>query len=128
MQPARALSWTAQLVAAAIFGQTLFFKFSGAPESVAIFRTLGVEPWGRIASGVVELVVVLLLLTPRRAALGALLGLGTISGAIGAHLTQLGIEVEGDGGLLFALACVTWVACATVLWIRRGELLRRKRA
>jgi len=122
MRTSRAVSWTAQIVAAAILGQTLFFKFGAAPESVAIFRALGAEPWGRIASGVVELVAVICLLTPRRAALGALIGAGTITGAIGAHLTRLGIEVEGDGGTLFVLALVTWCACLTVLWIRRAEL------
>ena len=124
MKPSRAVAWTAQVVAAAILGQTLFFKFTAAPESVAIFRALGAEPWGRIASGAVELVAVVCLLTPRWAAVGGLIGAGTITGAILAHLTRLGIEVEGDGGTLFVLALVTWVACATVLWIRRGELPR----
>ena len=111
-----------RLVAAAILAQTLFFKFSGAPESVHIFTTLGLEPWGRIGSGVAELVVVFLLLVPRTAALGALLGLGVMAGAIGSHLTKLGIVVQGDGGLLFGLACVVLAACATVLFLRRGDL------
>lgn len=111
-----------RLVAAAILAQTLFFKFTGAPESIYIFTTLGMEPWGRIGSGVAELVAVVLLLVPRTAALGALLGLGVITGAIGSHLTKLGIEVQGDGGLLFALACVVFAACAAVVWIRRADL------
>ncbi len=125
---AAALAWTLQIAAAAILGQTLAFKFSGAAESVHIFTTLGAEPWGRIASGVAELVAVVLLLVPRTAAVGALLALGVISGAIVSHLTRLGIvirlpgDVEGDGGLLFALALATFAASAAVLWLRRHEL------
>lgn len=116
------VSWVLQIVAAAIFFQTLFFKFSGAAESKYIFETLGMEPWGRWGSGVAELVAVVLLLWPRRAALGALLGLGVISGAIVSHLTKLGLVVQDDGGLLFALAVVVFFACAGVLFIRRGQL------
>lgn len=119
---ARRLSLVAQLVAAAILGQTLYFKFSGAAESRYIFETLGVEPWGRIGSGLAELVAVVLLLLPGLAVLGALLALGLISGAIAAHILFLGIEVQGDGGLLFALALITFAASASVLWLRRGEL------
>ena len=119
---ARILAWTLQLLAAGILGQTLFFKFSGAPESVYIFETLGAEPWGRLGSGVVELLTVLLLLRARTAALGGLLAAGVMVGALGAHLTKLGIEVEGDGGTLFALACVTFVAGLSVAWLRRGSL------
>ncbi len=123
---ANAASWIAQLVAAGILAQTLFFKFSGARESVYIFNELGAEPWGRIGSGVVELVCVVLLLLPRTAALGALLALGTMAGAIGAHLVRLGIEIkvegESDGGLLFALAVTTVLAALVVLWLRRASL------
>src|SRR5512134_2182656 len=113
-------SWILQAIVALILFQTLFFKFTAAPESVYIFTTLGLEPWGRIGSGLAELVAVILLLVPRTAALGALLGLGVIAGAIGSHLTKLGIEVQGDGGLLFALAWVVFAACAAVLWSRRA--------
>lgn len=116
------LTLVLRLVAAAILAQTLFFKFTGAPESVYIFTTLGLEPWGRIGSGIAELAAVILLLVPRTAALGALLGLGVMAGAIASHLTKLGIEVQGDGGLLFGLAGVVFAACATVLWLRRGDL------
>jgi hypothetical protein len=124
---AAAVSWALQIVAAAILGQTLFFKFTAAPESVHIFTTLGAEPWGRIGSGVAELAAVVLLLVPRTAAIGAVLGLGVISGAILSHVTKLGIEIrppgeDGDGGLLFALALVTFAACALVAWVRRSEL------
>ncbi len=115
-------SWTLQLIAAAILGQTLFFKFTAAPESVYIFTKLGAEPWGRIGSGVMELVAVALLLTPRHAALGAFLSLGIITGAIASHLSKLGIVVQDDGGLLFALAVIVFVCSAGVLAIRRREI------
>jgi hypothetical protein len=112
-----------RLIAAAILAQTLFFKFSGAEESVWIFQQLGAEPWGRLGSGVAELICVVLLLIPSTAWLGALGGLGVISGAIVSHLFLLGIEVKGDGGLLFYLALVVFVCCAGTLWLRRGEML-----
>lgn len=115
-------TWIAQVVAAAILGQTLFFKFSGAPEAVALFEKLGVEPLGRIGLGIVELLAVVLLLVPRTAALGGALATGLMVGAVASHLTVLGIEVDGDGGALFALALVTLAAAATVTWVRRGEL------
>ena len=119
---ARMVSWAARLLAAAILGQTLLFKFSGAAESREIFQTLGVEPWGRIGSGVVELVAVSLLLAPRTVALGALLAIGTMVGAIGAHFTLLGIEVAGDGGLLFSLAWITLFASGIALWLHRRQI------
>lgn len=121
-QGAKRLSWVAQVVVAVILAQTLFFKFTAAPESVYIFTTLGLEPWGRIGSGIAELVAAVLLLVPATAALGALVALGVIVGAIGSHLGPLGIEVMGDGGLLFALACVVLAGSLVVLWIRRREL------
>lgn len=102
------------LIAAIILLQTLFFKFSGAPESVYIFSTLGMEPVGRIGSGVTELVAAILLLWPGRSWLGALLALGVMAGAIVSHLTILGIEVQGDGGLLFGLA---FSVAALSVWI-----------
>ena len=116
------ISWILQLVAAAILFQTLIFKFTGAEESVYIFTTLGLEPWGRIGSGFAELIACILLLVPRTVPLGAILALGVISGAIISHLTKLGIVVKGDGGLLFGLAVVVFVASAVVLVIRRGQI------
>jgi hypothetical protein len=115
-----ALRW----IAAIILAQTLYFKFTGAEESVWIFQQLGVEPWGRLGSGVMELIAVILLILPRTAWLGALLGLGVISGAILSHLFLLGIEVKGDGGLLFYLALVVWVCCAVVLWKEREKVIQ----
>ena len=118
------LSWVLQIVVAVILLQTLFFKFTGAEESVYIFTKLGAEPWGRIGSGIVELLASILLLTPRTIWLGTLLSLGTISGAIMSHLTKLGIKLTpvGDNGELFALAIVVFVCSAAVLWIRRRQL------
>ena len=112
-----------RLVVAAILAQTLYFKFTGAPESVYIFETLGIEPWGRLASGVAELVAAVLLLLPRMAVWGALLSLGIISGAILSHLSILGIEVQGDGGLLFGLAVAVFVGSAAIVWHERDVLL-----
>lgn len=122
------VSWLLQLVAAAILAQTLFFKFSAAEESVYIFTTLGMEPWGRIGSGIAELIAVVLLLVPRTVPLGALLSLGVISGALGAHVTRLGIEVKGDGGELFYLAVVVFLASAGILFLRRGQWWPKVRA
>ena len=116
------LSWVLQVIVAGILLQTLFFKFTGAEESVYIFSTLGVEPWGRIGSGVVELVAAVLLLVPATAPFGALLTMGVMAGAIGSHLTVLGIEVRGDGGLLFGLALTAFIGSAIVLLIRRGQV------
>ena len=111
----KAVLWLLRLVVAGILLQTLFFKFTGAAESVYIFETLGAEPHGRIGSGVAELAASVLILVPSTAALGALLSLGLMSGAILSHLTVLGIEVMGDGGLLFALAIIVFACSAAVL-------------
>lgn len=121
-RPLVAVSWIAQAVVAAILLQTLFFKFTGAPESVYIFSAVGMEPVGRYASGVAELAAAVLLLWPRRAWAGALLALAVISGAIFFHLTKLGIEVQGDGGLLFGLALVVFAGSLLVLGLRRREV------
>ncbi len=115
-------SWALQILAAAILAQTLFFKFTGAEESRYIFQTLGIEPWGRIASGVAELAAVVLLLIPRTVTLGAILSLGVISGAIASHLTKLGIVVQDDGGLLFILALIVFASSAIILVLRRRQI------
>jgi hypothetical protein len=117
------VSWGLQLLVAGILLQTLFFKFTGAPESVYIFTKVGAEPWGRIGSGIVELIAAVLLLTPALVPLGAILTLGVMGGAILSHLTILGIDVQGDGGLLFALALIAFTGSLAVLAIRRTQLL-----
>ena len=120
----RIIDWIVRIVVAVVLLQTLFFKFTGAKESVYIFSTLGAEPWGRVGSGVVELVAAILLLIPRTAVYGAILALGTISGAIFAHLTKLGITIPAvdDHGELFALAVVVFIGSLVVLCIRRSEI------
>ena len=116
------ISWVLQLVVAVILFQTLFFKFTGAEESKYIFTTVGAEPWGRIGSGILELVAVILLLIPSTVTLGAILALGAASGAILSHLTRLGIVVKDDGGLLFALAITVFISSALILIMRRAEI------
>lgn len=121
-KPQNIISWILRLIVAGILLQTLYFKFTGAPESVYIFKTLGVEPWGRIASGVFELIAAILILIPRTAWFGALMSLGVISGAIFSHLTKLGIVVQNDGGLLFILAMTVFVCSAIVAFLHRSEI------
>ena len=116
------LSWLLRIIAAAILLQTLFFKFTAAPESVYIFTKVGAEPWGRIGSGIVELIAAILLLAPRFTWLGSLLAVGGMSGAILSHLTILGIEVRGDKGLLFGLAVFVFIAAGTNLVLHRKEI------
>jgi uncharacterized membrane protein YphA (DoxX/SURF4 family) len=116
------VSWMLQVVVAAILLQTLFFKFTGAEESVYIFTQLGMEPWGRIGSGIAELIAAILLLVPLTITLGAFLSLGVIAGAIASHLTKLGIVVQDDGGLLFGLAVVVFAGSAAILYLRRKEI------
>lgn len=118
------LSWLFRIAAAVILFQTLYFKFSGHPESVELFTKLGVEPWGRYATGVMELITGILLLIPFTAWLGALLGIGLMGGAILSHLTVLGIQSQGDGGTLFILALVTLFCCGFTLFIFRNDALQ----
>ena len=119
------LSWALRLIVAIILVQTLFFKFTGAEEPKYIFsKLLGPESeaFGRIGSGVIELFASILLLIPRTLWLGAFLAFAMVSGAIIAHLTRLGVVVKDDGGLLFALAIVVFIASLIILFIHRREL------
>ena len=111
-----------RIVPAVILLQTLFFKFSAAPESVYIFEQLGMEPWGRIGLGIIELIVAVLILVPKTTWLGALLGVGIMLGAVLSHLTKLGIVVQNDGGSLFILALVTLLFCLILAWQRRPNI------
>lgn len=111
-----------KLIVAVILLQTLYFKFTGAPESIYIFQTIGMEPWGRIGSGIVELLAVILIFFPRTTWLGAILALGSMAGAIFFHLTKLGVEVMDDGGLLFGLACVVFISSLIILWNQRSKI------
>jgi putative oxidoreductase len=116
------ISWILRITAAAILLQTLFFKFTGAPESVYIFTKVHAEPWGRIGSGIIELIAAVLMLTPRFTWLGSLLAFCTGAGAILSHLTLLGIEVQGDNGLLFGLAITVFVTSGINLYLHRAEI------
>ena len=117
-------SWVFLVTAAVILLQTLFFKFTGARESVYIFSAIGAEPWGRIGSGVMELIAAALLLYPRTAAIGAALSFAIMSGAIAAHLAVLGVALPavGDRGELFVLALVTLLCSAGTLFLHRQQL------
>ena len=115
--------WAMKLLAAFIMVQTLYFKFSAADESVYIFTTLGLEPYGRIGIGVLELIASALILIPRTTAFGALLGLGLMSGAMFSHLTKLGIVIKDDGGQLFIYALLVFIACAVLAFFYRDQLL-----
>ena len=116
------IAWICRVAAAVILIQTLFFKFTAAPESVYIFTKVGLEPWGRIGSGVAELIAAILILIPATTWLGAGLALAVVVGAIFSHLTVLGITVMDDGGLLFGLALAVAVCSAVLLFLQRRRL------
>lgn len=115
-------SWLLRLIAAVIMLQTLYFKFSAAPESVYIFSTVGMEPWGRIFVGVLELIASILILIPRTTAYGALIGIGVMTGAVFMHLTRLGIVVQNDSGKLFVMAVVVLVTCLVLVYWHRSSI------
>lgn len=116
------ISWVVRLVGAGIMLQTLYFKFSGAEESVYIFSTLGMEPWGRIGVGIGELVASILLIWQRTRVYGALMAVGLMGGALMFHFTTLGISVQGDGGKLFILACLVFFASILEIFLHFGDL------
>jgi len=111
-----------RIAVAIILIQTLRFKFTAHPDSVYIFETVGLEPFGRIGIGILELIAGILLLIPKTVWAGATLTLGLIGGAIMMHLTQLGIEVKGDGGVLFYTAIITFLLSAIILYYYRKEI------
>ncbi|MDP1842135.1 MAG: DoxX family protein [Sediminibacterium sp.] len=117
------LAWVLRLIAAIIMLQTLFFKFTGAEESIYIFTKLGIEPYGRIGSGIAELIASILILIPSTTAFGALLAMGIMGGAILSHLTTLGIIVHNDGGQLFIYALLVMVASIFLVILNRNQLL-----
>ena len=116
------IEWVLRIAAAVILLQTLYFKFTGHPESVELFSKLGVEPWGRIGTGVIELVTGVLLLIPSTAVLGALLGIGLMLGAIASHLLVIGIESKGDGGQLFGLAIIVFACCIVIAFLNKSQI------
>lgn len=122
MKATKIVIWLLRLVAAAIMLQTLYFKFSADEQSVRLFTALGMEPWGRIGTGVFELIASILILFPRTTGYGALLGMGLMAGAIFFHLTKLGIKFDGDYGL-FLYAVIAFVCCAILTYIFRWQIL-----
>jgi putative oxidoreductase len=116
------LFWGARILAAIIMAQTLYFKFTASEESVYIFTTVGMEPWGRIGIGVLELIASLLILIPSTVWLGSILAVGLMAGALGMHLTLLGIEVKGDGGQLFTYALIVTFCGIYAFWQSRKDI------
>ena len=116
------LSIALRAIVAIILLQTLFFKFSAHEESVYIFSTIGLEPVGRVGSGIIELIASILLFVPRYVWAGAFLSLGAGVGASFFHLTSLGIVVKDDGGALFAMALVIVALSAIILWNYRKQI------
>ena len=116
------ISWTCSLIAAGIMIETLFFKFTAAPESVYIFSKMGTEPWMRWVQGIWELLGSIGLLWPRMRWAGGILTTGAMAAAILSHLTWLGFAVQGDHGLLFSMACVTFTCGFTVMMIHRDQI------
>lgn len=123
MKPFTIFTWVLRLLAALIMLQTLYFKFTGHEQSIKLFTELGMEPWGRIGTGVLELIASVLLLIPRTTVYGAGLGLGLMAGAIFFHLTKLGIVFDGDA-VLFTYAVITFVCCLILLVIYRTQLFQ----
>lgn len=116
------LSWFLRLTAALILFQTLYFKFSGAPESIYIFETLEMEPFGRYAAAVAELIAGILLIIPSSVWVGAVITIGIMTAAILSHVGTLGIVVQDDGGLLFILAIIIFLCAAILLYLHRRDL------
>ena len=123
MKASLIIAWILRLLAAVIMLQTLYFKFTAHPQSVHLFTELGMEPWGRVGTGVFELIASIFILYPRTTGLGALIGAGLMAGAIFFHLTKLGIKFDGDY-VLFAYALVAFIACVLLVWIYRSQIFR----
>jgi uncharacterized membrane protein YphA (DoxX/SURF4 family) len=113
--------WALRILAAVILLQTLYFKFTAHPQSVKLFTILNMEPWGRIGTGVCELIASILILIPRTTLLGAIMGFGLMAGAIFFHLTKLGIIFDGDAGL-FAYAVITFICCLVLIIIYQKKI------
>jgi uncharacterized membrane protein YphA (DoxX/SURF4 family) len=119
------LFWGARIVAAIIMTQTLYFKFTASDESVYIFTTVGIEPWGRIGTGVLELIAAILILLPSTVWLGSLLAVGLMAGALVMHFTLLGVEIKGDNGQLFIYAVIVTVCGMYAFWQSRKDIPQR---
>ncbi|MFN3666636.1 MAG: DoxX family membrane protein [Sediminibacterium sp.] len=117
------LQWVLRFIAAIIMLQTLYFKFSGAEESVYIFTQMGIEPWGRYVTGIAELIASILILYKPLTAFGSLMAVGIMSGALVSHILVLGVVVKDDNGLLFSYALIVWLASVILAWLNRAQLV-----
>ena len=115
--------WFLRIVVAVILLQTLYFKFTGADESVYIFSAVGIEPYGRIGSGIAELIASILIVYPRTTWIGALIGMGVMIGAIASHVLVLGIVVQNDRGALFIMALITFICCSVLVYVNKNKLI-----
>ncbi|PWT97224.1 MAG: DoxX family protein [Bacteroidetes bacterium] len=115
--------WVLRIIAALIMLQTLYFKFSGHPQSVHLFTILGMEPWGRIGTGILELIASILILYPKTTGIGAALGVALMAGAIFFHLTKLGIVFDGDA-VLFTYAVITFISCLILMIVYKDQLFQ----
>ena len=122
MKAKKIFSWILRLTVAVILLQTLYFKFTGHADSVHIFSELGVEPWGRIGLGVIELITVLLILLPKTKIFGMITSLGIMLGAVFSHIMVLGVVVENDSGGLFTLAMIVLFASALHIILNKNDL------
>ncbi len=123
MKTKNIISLILRIVAAIILLQTLYFKFTAHPESVVLFTKLGVEPWGRIGTGIIELITGILLIYGPTAIIGAIMGIGLMAGAIASHIMVIGIESQGDGGQLFMLAIIVLVTCILILALNKEKVI-----
>lgn len=118
----KVISGVFQIVAVAVLLPAGIMKFMNMPESHFIFESLEMGDFGRILIGIIELSACGLMLTTALPHYGALLALGTMLGAVIAHISALGFSVQGDGGLLVLLLCVESCACVAILFIHRSRL------
>ena len=114
------VSWVAQIGVVFILGQTLFFKFTDAPEVVALFNKLGMGAFGYKTIGLFELIACVLLLIRSSIIWGAILSWGLMSGAIMAHVTKVGFE--GDDGSLGMMAIIAWLLSCLIIYLRRQQI------
>lgn len=121
MKTTQIIFWLARIIAAVIMVQTLYFKFTAAEESVELFTQLGAEPWGRIGTGVLELIAAILILVPSTVWIGSLLSVGLMTGAILSHITVIGV-LRNDGGQLFIYALVVFACGLFCFWRSRNQI------
>lgn len=118
------ISLILKITIAVIMIQSLFFKFSGAQESIDLFTKLAGkrEAFFRIGIGILELITSIILFVPQKTWLGASLSLGIMSGAVLSHLTILGVAHHNDGGALFFCALLALVSSSILLYLHRKEV------